>query len=180
LIGYNLSEGGRGTGGLTPTMETRQKMSKSHTGVIFTAEHIKNLKLHRNLPEIKEQTSIACKNFYVDPIIRKNFSELMLKYFEDHSEISSKMSDRTLKYYKDHPEAREQQSCRMKQLWFDHPEIRKQAGLSLTQFYINNPAARELASIKNKKYYDEHPEVKKQISLRMTGKKRGPYKKKVA
>lgn len=52
--GYNIANGGSCRGSMS--IETRQKLSESRKGIVFSEEHIQNLSIsHKNLKPTKEQ-----------------------------------------------------------------------------------------------------------------------------
>lgn len=82
LFGYNLTNGGEGVSGWKPTIETRNKMSASHKGILHTEEsRIKIGLAHKGT----HHTEVSCEKIRQFNIGKKFSKETLIKISGENS-----------------------------------------------------------------------------------------------
>ena len=128
--GYNLNEGG--SGGRTPTEETRKKASESQR------------KRYAN-PEAHRKLSIAQRKRFEDPAEHEKLSKAQKKYYQN-PEARKKNSESKKN---PSPEARANMSAAQKRRWADSKAREKKAE-ETRKYFAEHPEAREYLSKLNK------------------------------
>ena len=146
---YNQNDGGDG---INPTQEYRNNLSLSLK------------KTHQEHPEIGLQKSKSQKERYKNPVERHKTSKALKKTYQEHPELRKQASDVIKKYIQEHLEFGEKVSKGMKKNFFYKKKKDTSPKVDGRKERYSNFQERNKESIRQKKSYQEHPERKEKQS----------------